>query len=177
MLRMEYGNFLKESEQKEAGYEYSKPLILLMAQCIFILLMAMFLVATSVLMHLHITKPVRNYDSRAYETALSQTNSLAKSIAMHREARPNGIDVCHVVDTFLREHDKDIDFKKISIAPKKYVLTAWTKNMGAANDFTKNLDFGDGKTAQISTVKVVEDTTEFLVTVTDKGSSDAKGVR
>lgn len=174
---MEYGNFLKRSEQKEAGYEYNKPLILLMAQCVFVLLAAMFIVAASVLVHLHVTRPVKNYDSSAYETALSQTNSLAKSIAMHKEARPNGIDVCYVVDTFIREHDKDIDFKKISITPKKYVLTAWTKNMGAANDFTKNLAFDEGKTAQISTVKVVEDTTEFLVTVTDKGNPGPKGVR
>ena len=108
---------------------------------------------------------------------MSQTNNLAKSIAVYKDSRPNGIDVCSVIEAFVREQGPDIDFKKISITPKKYVLTAWTKNMGAANKYTKGLIFDDGKTIQISTVKVVEDTTEFLVTVMDKGKPVTKGAK
>lgn len=177
MLRISYGNFLKKSEQTVALYEHNKPVCLLGCRCFFVLTLAAFLVGVVVVGYLYVNKPVKTYDSSTYEAALSQTNNLAKSIAVYKDSRPNGIDVCSVIEAFVREQGPDIDFKKISITPKKYVLTAWTKNMGAANKYTKGLIFDDGKTIQISTVKVVEDTTEFLVTVMDKGKPVTKGAK
>lgn len=177
MLQITYGNFLRRSEQKKARYEYNRPLGLLVSECILIIALSSFLVGALTLGFLYLNKPVRSHDVATYETALRETNNLAKSIAVYKEARPNGIDVCSIIETFVKERNDDIDFRKLSITPKKYILTAWTRNMGAANDFTKQLAFGDGKTTQISTVKVVDDTTEFLVTVMDKEDKAAKGGR
>ena len=175
MLKISYGNFLKKSEQQLSAYEYNKPAYLLVCKCFFVLALASFVVGAVSLGYLHLNRPVKSYDTSTYENALRQTNNLAKSVAIYKDTRPNGIDVCAVIEAFVRQQNKDIDFKKISITPKKYVLTAWTKNMGAANNYIKNLVFDDSKTIQISTVKIVEDTTEFLVTVTDKGKAGVKG--
>lgn len=177
MLKISYGNFLRKSEQTTAAYEYNKPLFLLVCKCFFVMSLGALIIGAVVLGYLYLNKPVKTYDASTYETALRQTNNLAKSVGIYKDARPNGIDVCSVIESFMRGQSKDIDFKKISITPKKYVLTAWTKNMAAANEFTKNLVFDDSKTIQISTVKVVEDTSEFLVSVTDKGKIMAKGAK
>lgn len=169
-LQVKYGSFLRKSELGEAKYEYSKPLIRKRAICCFAFAAGFALTLVGANMYAKMMAPVKPYDTAYFTKAQLLSTDVSKGLAKIREARPNEIDVCKVVQEFTNKPN-DVELETISIVPNRYVIKGMTRNVNSPNEYLNMLDFGKKHKAISDISTNIDGNTQFTITVV----ADKKG--
>ena len=171
-LQVKYGTFLRKQELSNARYEYEKPAFRRYAICGLAFAVGMAVMFGVANMYATMLKPVQPYDAGYFQKAQALSAEVSKGLAKLKEARPNDINVCSIIQEFTNK-PKEVDLVTISITPDKYVVKGTTNNVNAPNEYLNMLNF-PRKHKAISDIRTSDLVTEFTITVTPEVKKGGK---
>ena len=157
MLLPNCGSFLTQKEKSESAFIYNKPLIRLC--CVGFLIFSFASLATmgGAVFYATYSAPHQIVSATAYSKAHAASSRVTKSLALLKEARPSGIDVCKVMDKVsasVSGANGDISLKDVTVRPQNYTIKGYGKDINTVNDYMRSLDFPSAKfQKQLSDVK------------------------
>lgn len=157
MLLPNCGSFLTQKEKSESAFIYNKPLIRLCCVGFLIFSFASFATMGGAVFYATYSAPHQTVSATAYSKAHAASSRVTKSLALLKESRPSGIDVCKVMDTVsaaVSGANGDISLKDVTVRPQNYTIKGYGKDINTVNDYMRNLDFPSTKfQKQLSDVK------------------------
>lgn len=168
MLPIVYGSFLRKSDVKRYKLEMLKPRLMLLGSCFIAFSLAAALVEGAFWGYeAYFNKPVKTHEEDVYKEYQKLNTELLKLAAREKAARPNGMDVNKVLQSFATAKREDLVLTSLEITPKRYFANCQSKQLEAVNSYVNSLNFGVGKTIALGNIAQKKDFVEFSVEVTD----------
>lgn len=148
MLSESCGSFLSARQKGESLYQYNKPLIRLACAGFLAFSLAALATVGGALFFSVYSAPRPIVPAASYSKANAASSRVTKSLAVIREARPQGIDVCNViavVSEAVAASKENVSVKDLLVKPQAYTVKGVGKDVLAVNDFLKALDFDSKK--------------------------------
>lgn len=169
MLSVKLGNFLTQKQVAKAKYEYNKPVISLVAFSFLTFSLTALVISGLALSHTYFNKPIQTFDKTYFEQAQKLNTELNRNIAITKEARPQNIDICNIVQNITQDVPSDISIKEISVTPQNYSIKGETQTIEAANKYVSSLDFGKQKATALDSISNNnKESKDFVISVKSK---------
>ena len=168
LKEINFGNFCKRSETSSTKFNFYKPIISLFTNCIFIFAFIGLMVSASSYLYAEYNVPVQDYDVSTYQKAHILTDKIHQSLQMLKEARPEDINICQIMQNLLNAKPNSVTVSDIHISPSKYQIRGNAYKMDDPLSFVNKMDFGNNKIADLSDVKNKDDVIYWTINVTVK---------
>ncbi len=168
MLLVNYGNFLTLTEMKNEEYCFRKPIIKLFINGLVLFSFVGLLMAAASFGIAKMDNPTETYNSDKYKKANDLSVALAADLRSLHDARPENINVCRIIQTFLSARPEEVSIANIQIKPEKYVVKGCANTSDIVSEYTSNLIFDNGYSAKLSDVKNKGNITYWTIEVMKK---------
>ena len=175
LLPVEYGSFFTRLEKADARYKFNKPRLRLYVLALFVFSASILGSVILANFYLDFIKPAKNFNNEQFTKTKAVADSVQKSIALIREARPEEIEVCSIIQKLL-DKPSGISLLSIDIQPEHYVVKGVATDMSLPHEYLSRLEFPRMEKA-ISDIKSDEVAVSFTITVDAVKKTREKGGR
>lgn len=168
LKRINYGNFCKKSETELAEFNYYKPIISLITNCFCLFAFIGIAICGSSYLYAKYNVPVQDYDVATYQKTHVLMDKIHQSLQTLKEARPEDINICQVMQGLLNAKPNSVSVSDIHITPSRYQVKGSAYKVDEPMSFVSKMDFGKNKVADLSDVKNKDDIIYWTINVTVK---------
>ena len=173
VLLVEYGSFFTRLEKADARYKFNKSKLRLGVLALFVFSASILGSVMLANCYVDFIKPAKNFNNEQFTKTKAVGDSVQKSIALIREARPEEIEVCSIIQELL-DMPTGISLLSIDIQPEHYVVKGMATDMSLPHEYLRRLEFPRMEKA-ISDIKSDDVVVSFTITVDAVKKAREKG--